>query len=120
MPHHINKHLQGTKDHIVRAIILPQKVLTLLRLAGADCTLDGIDLPLRMLAPSLSFHSGYGPDMEMVEERVVECRGVVGRRRFRAFRTLFPQVAGAVITLCRGDGFAQGTVGEAAGEGSGE
>lgn len=73
-----------------------------------------------MLAPSLSFHSGYGPEMEMVEERAAECRGVVGRKRFRAFRTLFPRAAERVAALCRGDGFAHGTVGKGAGEGGGE
>jgi len=103
----------------VHAIILPHKVLTLLRLAGADCTLDGIDLLLLMLAPSLSFHNGYGPDIEMVEERSVE-RRAAGRRRCRACRTLLARAAAAAVALLRGNELQQDAVDEGAGEGGGE
>jgi len=104
------------KNHcVVQAIIRPQKVFTLRLLAGADLTLDGIDFPLRILAssPSLSFHNGYGPDIDgRSEERRVEGRSP---SRPSAWRTLLVRAAAA--PLRGGDkGNKQGVVEEGVGE----
>jgi hypothetical protein len=99
---------------VVQAIIRPQKVLTPPLLAGADLTLDGIDFPLRILAssPSLSFHNGYGPD---IDGRSGE-RRVEGMSRPRALRTVLVPAA-AVAPLRGGDkGNKQVVVEEGVGE----
>jgi hypothetical protein len=69
-------------------MIRPQNVLTVPLLAGADLTLDGIDLVvLRMLPPSisLSLPNGYGPE---IEGRSGGRRVTDGSSRTSAWRTL--------------------------------